>query len=70
MSIGEQAGKAAQSTIEALRSTPVVLALVLFNLLFVGAMIYVALKTGERWEHEIERWVELVKQCQGSKPSP
>jgi hypothetical protein len=70
MSVTEQAGKVASSTVEALKSTPVVLALVIFNLLFVGAMIYVAIKTGDRWEHEIERWAELVKLCQSSKTSP
>jgi hypothetical protein len=61
--ITEQAGKAAQSTIDALRSTPVVLALVVFNLLFVGAMVYVAIKTGERWDKEVQRWADLVAHC-------
>jgi predicted PurR-regulated permease PerM len=64
MSIGEQAGKAAQSTIDALKSTPVVLALVVFNLLFVGAMVFVSVKSGERWDREIERWAGLAKSCQ------
>jgi hypothetical protein len=63
MSITEQAGKAAQSTIDALKSTPVVLALVVFNLLFVGAMVYVAIKTGERWDNEVQRWADLVARC-------
>jgi hypothetical protein len=61
--ITEQAGKAAQSTIDALKSTPVVLALVVFNLLFVGAMVYVAIKTGERWDKEVQRWADLVAHC-------
>jgi hypothetical protein len=68
--IAEEASKVAATTVEALKSTPVVLALVIFNVLFMGAMVYVAIKTSERWEHEIERWVELVKLCQSSKTSP
>jgi hypothetical protein len=68
--IAEEASKVAATTVEALKSTPVVLALVVFNLLFVGAMIYMAIKTGDRWEHEIERWADLVKLCQSSKTSP
>lgn len=63
MSITEQAGKAAQSTIDALKSTPVVLALVVFNVLFMGAMVYVAIKTGERWDNEVQRWADLVARC-------
>ena len=63
MSITEQAGKAAQSTIDALKSTPVVLALVVFNVLFMGAMVYVAIKTGERWDKEVQRWADLVAHC-------
>lgn len=57
--------KAAIATVDALRSTPVVLALVVFNVLFIAAMVYVTIKTNERWEHEIERWVEFAKACQG-----
>jgi hypothetical protein len=70
MSLSEQAGKATVAAVDALKSTPVVLALVLFNLLFMGAMVYVSVNASERWDHEIERWAELVKQCQGSKTSP
>jgi hypothetical protein len=68
--ISEEASKVATSTVEALKSTPVVLSLVIFNVLFMGAMVYVSIKTSERWDHEIERWVELVKLCQSSKTSP
>jgi hypothetical protein len=61
--ISEEAGKVAATAVEALRSTPVVLALVVFNLLFVGAMVYVAIKTGERWDNEVQRWADLVARC-------
>jgi predicted PurR-regulated permease PerM len=65
--VTEQAAKVASSITEALKSTPVVLALVGFNVLFMFLMTYAALKSSERWEHEIERWAELVKSCQSSK---
>jgi hypothetical protein len=68
--ITEQVGKAATATVDALKSTPVVLALVLFNVLFMAAMVYVSVKTGERWEGEIERWAQFAKSCQDSKTSP
>jgi hypothetical protein len=68
--IGEEAGKAANATIDALKSTPVVFALVLFNVLFMFLIAYMSLKSSERWDHEIERWAELVKSCQASKISP
>ena len=63
MSITEQAGKAAQSTVEALKSTPVVLALVVFNVLFMGAMVFVSVKSSERWDKEVQRWADLVAHC-------
>ena len=64
MGTTEEIGKAATATIEALRSTPVILALVIFNVLFMGLSTYAMIKVNERWDHEIERWVELVKSCQ------
>jgi hypothetical protein len=63
MSITEQAGKAAQSTIDALKSTPVVLSLVIFNVLFMGAMVFVSVKSSERWDKEVQRWADLVAHC-------
>jgi hypothetical protein len=63
MSVTEQAGKAAQSTIDALKSTPVVLALVIFNVLFMGLMAYVSIKSGEKWDREVQRWADLVAHC-------
>jgi hypothetical protein len=70
MSAGEEISKATTATIDALRSTPVVLALVIFNILFMFLMTYAAIKTSERWDHEIQRWVDLVQSCQSSKTSP
>jgi hypothetical protein len=60
----EEVGKAAGATIEALKSTPVILALLIFNALFMVLLGYVTLKNSERWEREIDRWEKLVHACQ------
>ena len=46
--------------VEALKSTPAVLALVLFNLMFMGVVTYVQYTNGERWEKIFE---SVLKQC-------
>jgi ABC-type uncharacterized transport system permease subunit len=60
----EEVGKAAGATIDALKSMPVILALLIFNALFMLLLGYVTLKSSERWEREIDRWESLVKACQ------
>jgi hypothetical protein len=65
--VSEEASKAVVSTVEALKSTPVVLALVIFNLLFMAGVVYISIKTGERWDKEISRWETLVHACQQLK---
>jgi hypothetical protein len=50
----EQAGKTAQSAIEALKSTPAVLAIVIFNVLFMGLSAWVTYESGNRYERLIE----------------
>jgi ABC-type uncharacterized transport system permease subunit len=60
----EEVGKAAGAAIEALKSTPVILALLIFNALFMVMLGFVWLKSSERWEREIDRWETLVKACQ------
>jgi hypothetical protein len=68
--LGEQVGKTAVATVDALKSSPALLVLVLFNALFIATMVYVGIKSGERWDQEIERWAGLAKSCQDSKTSP
>jgi ABC-type uncharacterized transport system permease subunit len=60
----EEVGKAVGATIDALKSMPVILALLIFNALFMLLLGYVTLKSSERWEREIDRWESLVKACQ------
>jgi hypothetical protein len=68
MGISEEAGKAATATISALSSTPVVLALVVFNVLYMGLSTYAAIKVSERWDREVQRWAEFAKACQVRPP--
>jgi hypothetical protein len=65
--ISEEAGKVAINTVDALSSAPIVLALVIFNVLFMAFSGYVSLKITERWNTEIDRWEKLVHACQGIK---
>jgi hypothetical protein len=58
--ISEEAGKVAATTVEALKQTPMILALVIFNILFMFLSVYAALKMGARWDAEIERLHTLV----------
>jgi hypothetical protein len=58
--VTEEASKVAQSGIEALKSTPVILGVLIFNIalmLFVG---YLEHTNGERWERTVER---TIKYC-------
>ena len=51
----EEIGKVAVTTVEALRSTPMILFVLVFNLammLFIGYLEFV---NGERWERTVER---------------
>jgi len=64
MTTGEQVGKVATATVQALAGTPAVLALVIFNLLFMGVVTYVQYSNGERWEKIFEL---VLKQCGGDK---
>jgi len=47
--VGHEAGETARTVVEAMKSTPAILALVIFNLLFMGAVVYIQHSNGERW---------------------
>ena len=59
----EEASKVAQSVTDALKSTPVVLALVVFNVIFMLMMGYISLTSSKRWDNEVERWAQIVRAC-------
>jgi hypothetical protein len=58
--VGQEAGQTARTVVEALKTTPAVLALVIFNLLFLGAVVYIQHTNGERWQALLET---TLKQC-------
>ena len=58
--VGHEAGETARTVVEALKSTPAILALVIFNLLFMGMVAYIQHTNGERWQALLET---TLKQC-------
>lgn len=58
--ISEEVGKVATTTVEALKQTPMVLALVIFNILFMAMVGYLFLKSSARWDAEAARMHTLV----------
>jgi copper chaperone CopZ len=68
--VTEEVSKVASSTVDALKQTPIVLALVIFNVMFMSLSVYVSLQSSARWDREIERWAGLVKSCETFRASP
>ena len=68
MNVSQEVGKAAQSTIDAMKSTPVILFLFVFNLLFIGMTGYLSVHNIDRWDNEVERWHQLAQSCLPQRP--
>ena len=58
--VTDEAGKTARTLVEALKSTPGILALVLFNLAFIGSIVWIQHQNGQRWERLM---TETLKNC-------
>ena len=58
--VGHEAGETARTVVEALKTTPMTLALVEFNLAFIGLIGYLQHTNGERWQALLET---TLKQC-------
>jgi len=58
--VTEETGKTARAVVDSLKSTPAILALVLFNLAFMGMVVYIQHTNGERWQTLLEL---TLKQC-------
>jgi len=58
--VGHEAGETARTVVEALKATPMTLALVVFNLAFIGLIGYLQHTNGERWQALLET---ALKQC-------
>ena len=60
MGVGDDAGKVAAGTVDALKSQPLALALVIINLLFLAGGVYIARDFFARLESSANRRDELV----------
>jgi len=58
--IGHEAGETARTIVEAMKSTPAILALVIFNLLFMGSVVYIQHENGKRWQSVFDA---VIGQC-------
>jgi len=58
--IGHEVGETARTVVEAMKSTPATLALVIFNLLFMGAVVYIQHTNGGRWQEVMQ---QMLQQC-------
>ena len=74
MSLPEQAGKVATSTIDALRSTPMIFAMILLNISFLGFCAYllgsVSANSAERNKSQIELISKLVGDIRDCRQGP
>lgn len=66
--VAEQAGSTARTVVESLASTPVVLALVVFNVLFVGFSFYEHIEQAKRFNEQVVVWERLVEKAMSYCP--
>jgi hypothetical protein len=65
----EETSKTAQVLIDSLKSSPVILALVLFNIIYIAMSGYVWVKIQEHRNSSEERWERLVENAMRWCPS-
>ena len=68
--ISEEAGGTARTLITSLASTPMVLALVVFNLFYIGMTTWLQLKQSERFMQNQEIWERMTEKALALCPSP
>ena len=56
--VTDEAGKTGRAVVDALKTTPMVLALVLFNLAFIGSIVWIQHQNGQRWERLMTQTLE------------
>lgn len=54
----EETAATTRTVIEALKSTPAILAIVLFNLAFIASIVYIQHTNGQRWERLMMQTLE------------
>jgi hypothetical protein len=68
----EEGGSTARTLISSLASTPVILALVVFNLFYIGMTTWLQLKQAERFTENQQIWERLIEKamlaCQPPRP--
>jgi hypothetical protein len=63
MSVTQEAGQTARTIVSSLASTPVVLALVVFNLFYIGMTTYLQVKQSERFTANQEIWERMTEKA-------
>ena len=68
----EEGGSTARTLISSLATTPMILALVMFNLFYIGMSTWLQIKQGERFTDSQATWERLVDKamayCPTNKP--
>jgi hypothetical protein len=59
----EEAGSTARTLISSLSSTPVILALVVFNLFYIAMTTYLQIKQGERFSENQATWERMTEKA-------
>jgi hypothetical protein len=73
--VTEEAGGTARTLISSLASTPVILALVVFNVIYIAASVWLQVKQSDRftenqkiWEQMVEKAMTFCEQHRETKP--
>ena len=64
----EEVGSTARSLVSSLASTPVILALVVFNLFYIGMTTWLQIKQGERFTESQATWERIVEKAMAFCP--
>jgi hypothetical protein len=64
----EEAGSTARTLVTSLASTPVVLALVVFNLFYIGMTTWLQIKQSERFTENQATWERMVEKAMAFCP--
>jgi hypothetical protein len=66
----EEGGQTARTLISSLATTPMVLALVVFNLFYIAMTTWLQLKQSERFQQNQQLWEQVVEKAMAFCPNP
>jgi hypothetical protein len=66
--ITEEAGSTARQLVNSLATTPMILALVVFNLFYIGMTTYLQIKQAERFTDSQQMWERMVEKAMAFCP--